>query len=56
MMVLGSSQLTAAWFATDIPKSDKWKHGLFAGGFVALGTILQALSSYELAEAMSEDQ
>lgn len=51
MMVVGSSQVSAAWMARDIPARDRWTMGLLASAFVGLGVALQVLASRELAEA-----
>lgn len=52
MMVLGSTQLSAVWMAGQAwPQSERTKVGIIGGGFVVLGTLLQALASYELGKA-----
>lgn len=50
MMVVGSSQVSAAWLARDIPERDRWTMGVIAAGFVGIGTVLQILASQELAK------
>lgn len=52
MAVIGASQLAAVFLARDeIKKEDKKLVGGVAAGFVVLGTVLQAASSYELAQS-----
>lgn len=51
LMTIGGAQLSAAWLAEDISKEDRTKIGWVAVGMVALGTTLEAVSSYELAVA-----
>lgn len=54
LMVLGSSQLSAVWMAKDWPKAECRTIGAIAGGMILLGTVLQALSSYELGKEAEE--
>jgi len=51
LMVIGSSQLSAAWLARDIPTEDRKTLGWVGVGIVALGTTLEAVAGYELARA-----
>lgn len=51
MMVVGSSQVSAAWLARDLVPRDRWTMGLVAAGFVGLGTVLQILATQELGRA-----
>ena len=53
MAVIGASQLATVFLARDneIKKEEKKVVGGVAAGFVVLGTILQAASSYELAQS-----
>lgn len=48
MMVVGSSQVSAAWLARDLAPRDRWTMGIVAAGFVGLGTVLQILATQEL--------
>lgn len=50
MMMVGSSQVSAAWLARDLSPRDRWTMGLVAASFVGLGTVLQILASRELAQ------
>jgi hypothetical protein len=55
LMVIGSSQLSAAWLARDIAPKDRKTLGWVGVGIVALGTTLEAVASYELARARRVD-
>lgn len=49
LMIIGSSQLSAAWLAPGLSSKDRTRLGWVAVGLVGLGTVLEAVAAYELA-------
>lgn len=55
LLVVGSSQLSAAWLspASAMPDKERATVAWVAVGLVGLGTVLEALSTYELQRQMA---